>query len=629
VAIEEEANIESIQIENKVELSEHMSLGLKLLLGHIENLHSLTELTLNGCGIGRAGDSLPSPLRAPNLLKLDLSDNFLGTHVVQRNDEGREFVVEACPLFRKFVEDIMAHKKLEDLNLSLNGLDCRASEALVPLFSQEESSIRKLNISQNSLAENGSQSAWLLMQLLSTNTWLQQFSLADVFVKVEQKACVEQLWASLQKNTTLRALNVSGNIFSAEFFKYAFMEGQCALSTLIAQRCNFSLEEFTAVAEVLAKSPRNLDCVSLRDNRINTRLLNSILGAAANNLSKLEVDTPKFVNMQEDLSNFGNALASSGLNTLMLVGWVSFNGVKISPTLSSLGITTVLNISDLGLDASTMAQLLSAVASSPTLEALMIGGNAFDFNTWDALQTAFDIDALQKLRFLSLQGVQILTSECFEIFGLVLSSPIVQQRLNVLDLCDIEWPLDLDDHFWNCLPQDIFENIESKDQFILKMNRITTIPDFEKFGRLLSILQVTELHVDDSSFVLDAFEENVECVARYEKLTHLSMRTSAPISASNEAVLMLVACHKLQALRLPAFLQDHILEDIFVLAEEHESLCVLETQYEALQNAMRCSLAVRSLRLGKAEFEKFKDYQVRLEIPADVTTPSTFASSDV
>ena len=100
--------------------------------------------------------------------------------------------------------------------------------------------------------------------------------------------------------------------------------------------------------------------------------------------------------MEEDLSNFGNALASSGLNTLMLVGWVSFNGVKITPTLSSLGVTTVLNISDLGLDASTMAQLLSAVASSPTLEALMIGGNAFDFNTWDALQTAFDIDALQK-----------------------------------------------------------------------------------------------------------------------------------------------------------------------------------------------------------------------------------------
>ena len=76
----------------------------------------------------------------------------------------------------------------------------------------------------------------------------------------------------------LRALNVSGNIFSAEFFKYAFTEGQCALSTLIAQRCNFSLEEFAAVAEVLAESPRNLDCVSLRDNRINTRLLNSILG---------------------------------------------------------------------------------------------------------------------------------------------------------------------------------------------------------------------------------------------------------------------------------------------------------------------------------------------------------------
>ena len=61
--------------------------------------------------------------------------------------------------------------------------------------------------------------AWLLMQLLSTNTWLQQFSLADVFVKVEQKACVEQLWASLQKNTTVPIMLLL-NVYSDLFVSY-------------------------------------------------------------------------------------------------------------------------------------------------------------------------------------------------------------------------------------------------------------------------------------------------------------------------------------------------------------------------------------------------------------------------
>jgi len=634
-----ETNIESIHIENKAETSEVTGLGLRLFLERVPELSALTELTLNGCGIGRSAQQMPSPLSAPNLVKLNLRDNFLGTHIVQRNDDGHEFIVEPCPLFRKFVKDMIGHETLQELDLSLNGLDCRASEALASLLALEQHPLRLLDLSTNSLADTSSQSAWQLMKLLSTNAWLTQLSIRDVFVKEENRPCVEQLWVSLQENKALLGLDVSGNVFSAKFFKRAFEQGQCVLTTLIAQRCNLGLEEFNTIVSVLTNFPRQLHSVSLKENRINTKLLNSVLGAAANNLSRIEVDTPEFVNTYEDLSNFGNVLASPGLSCLMLQGWVSFKGVSISSPLSSLGVTTVLSIGDLGLDPQVMSQVITAVASSGTLEALMIGGNAFDFNTWDALHTAFDIDNLKNLRQLSLQGVQIVSAECFEMLGLVLKSTVVEKRLNVLDMSDIEWPVELDELFWECLPTTPPVEPTAKENFVLKMNRITTSPDFDVFVDFMRFLQVTELHWDDSSFVLDAFEGSVNCVVGYEDLTHLSARTSAPISASNEAVLMLCACHKLQALRLPAFLQDHILEDIFVLAEEHQSLCTLETQYDSLQKQMeglqpfwtslRCSMATRSLVLGKAQFENFTDYKIRLEQSPEVDTPASMSSSDV
>jgi len=537
--------------------------------------------------------------------------------VVQHSDENVESIVKPCPIFQRMIREIMKCDCLQHLDLSYNGLDGHASESLFELISQKSSPLQHLNLSQNTLADQNLQSAWRVMEAMKSNSWLNTLILADCFTNEGDVGCMEQLFLAMRHNRTLESLDVSGCCFNTQVCTYlrrAFYDGVCGLRSLTAMRCNFSPDHFRTLIDIV-QNPRQLTHLNVKDNLINTRLLNDLLAAAGVNLAKLEADVPKFVNENDSTQHFTEIFSSTGMSELRLRGWRSWDRIDV-PRLSALGIGVVLDIENLGLRGDDMSRLLNAIeCASSTLEELNLGGNTFNENTWRSLLHVCNMTTTMKnLSKLGLRNVVIRSEQSMELLGEVLKSPVMLQFVRILDMSDMQWLEEIDSAFWDNLPRDGEPN--EKDSFILKLNNVQTQPSFDLFEKLLEILGVTELQLDESSFVTisENFTETIITLTQSTRLTHLSMRTVNPIMTSNETILLMTSMPGLQALRLPTFMQEHILEAIYVLIMEHESLCSVDaSQYAAMEksqqmdfmwNSLRCALASRRLALGDNPFHQ-------------------------
>ncbi|XP_026196940.1 NACHT, LRR and PYD domains-containing protein 3-like isoform X2 [Anabas testudineus] len=249
--------------------------GLKVLSGGLKSPHCQLEyLRLNGCNLSRRScEALSSVLcsQSCSLRELDLSNNDLQDTGVKSLSAGLK----------------SPHCTLGKLSFTACNLSKESCESLTSVINSQASNLRELDLSNNGLKDSGV----MLLSAAMESPYCTLQTLRLVCCQLSKRSCEVLSSVFSSQSSSLRELDLSNNSLEdsgVSLLCVGLKTAQCALETLRLNDCEVSRRSCTALSSVLSSQSSHLRELDLSNNDLRDSGVRTLLCGLERSHCKLD-----------------------------------------------------------------------------------------------------------------------------------------------------------------------------------------------------------------------------------------------------------------------------------------------------------------------------------------------------